>query len=181
MKPKIVSRSVIWTDAIQTIESVEIELVDGSTQRRVVTKQLPGAVIAAINDKNEILLIEGYRLAVEQPVLELPAGKIEAEDTPLEGAKRELLEETGLVGERWESLGTTFGAQGASDWTCHFFLATDLKQVEDSREAHETHTLNWTPLATCWQWMEEGRICNNFSIVGLLKTMIHLKKIETVS
>ncbi len=177
MKPKIVSRSVIWTDAIQTIESLEIELIDGSTQRRVVTKQLPGAVIAAVNERDEILLIEGYRLAVEQPVLELPAGKIEVGDTPLAGAQRELLEETGLVASNWENLGTTFGAQGASDWTCHFFLATDLKQVEDSREAHETHTLQWTPLETCWLWVEEGKICNNFSIVGVMKTMIHLKKI----
>lgn len=179
MKPKIVSRSVIWTDAIQTIESVEVELNDGSKQRRVVTKQLPGAVIAALNDKNEILLLEGYRLAVDQPVLELPAGKIEVGDTPLAGAQRELLEETGLVGNKWESLGTTFGAQGASDWTCHFFLAKDLKQVEESREAHETHTLHWTPLETCWQWVEEGKICNNFSIVGITKTMISLEKITT--
>ena len=174
-QPTIVSRSILWKGHGHSVEKVSLQVHGGDIHEQVISKHLPGAVIVAVNSKNEVVLLQKYRMAVNQTLIELPAGKIEATETAISGAQRELLEEVGLTASRWSDLGSTYGAQGSSDWMCHYFLAEDIADSVSGMNPHETHTFFWLPLTECWEQVLDGRICNNFSIVGLAKALSHLK------
>jgi len=176
-KPEIVSRAVLWKGDVETIDLLELRWQDSPVRRRVVVQTLPGAVVFALDDRGQVLLLESYRIAVDDFLVELPAGKIELGDTPLAGAQRELLEETGLRASEWIELGTACGAQGSSNWMCHYFLARGLQPGERSPESHEDHKLFWLSIEECWQWVLDGRIRNNYSIVGVMKALCYLKHV----
>ncbi len=181
-KPEILGSKTVWQGEIETIEALELLLPGGVRQTRLVTKTRPGAVVAAIDDYDRLALIEYYRLPVNDTLIELPAGKIDLEDTPLSGARRELAEEIGLVAKRWKDLGVTYGAQGASNWQCHYFLARELELTTEARELHENHLIHWVELGQCWEWVRSGRICNNYSIVGIVKALSAMDRLpESVS
>ena len=171
----IISRSILWTGRGQSVEKLSLRLQSGDIQERIISKHLPGAVIVAVNSRNEVVLLEKYRMVVDRTLIELPAGKIEPTDTAISGAQRELLEETGLISDKWTDLGVAYGAQGSSDWMCHYLLAEGTEDSGLAVDPHESHTHFWLPLTECWEWVFTGRICNNFSIVGLAKALSHLR------
>ncbi len=178
IKPGIVSRSTLWKGDVETIDVLELRWHESHVQKRVVVQTLPGAVVFAVNDGDQVLLLESYRIAVDDILVELPAGKIEVGDTPLAGAQRELAEETGLRASEWVDVGTACGAQGSSNWMCHYFLARGLERGERTPEPHENHKLLWVSIDECWQWVLDGRIRNNFSIVGITKALCHLQRLN---
>lgn len=87
------------------------------------------AMIFALTVDGRVALVEQYKHGPRCPVIELPAGMIEAGEAPLDGAKRELLEETGMEAPEWHSLGTFVhdGNWGCS--RCYGFLAIGASQV----------------------------------------------------
>lgn len=93
---------------------------------------MQAAVILALTEKREIVLVEQFRAPLGKRCLELPAGLIgdtSPGEDPLASAKRELLEETGFEAARWEPLGSFASAAGIVGSVYQFFRATDLKRV----------------------------------------------------
>ncbi|WP_373235595.1 NUDIX domain-containing protein [Cohaesibacter celericrescens] len=97
------------------------------------------AVIIPIHADGRIQLVQQYRYPVGGRYWELPQGAWEdkADVDPLELARGELAEETGLIAGRMEKLGEIFNSYGCLDQTCHMYVARDLKQGETNREATE--------------------------------------------
>lgn len=79
--------------------------------------------IICVTNQDELVLIEQFRFGVEEDFVELPAGLIDEGETPMEAARRELLEETGYSSDDWELLGTSFINPSYVDNTCHHFIA----------------------------------------------------------
>ncbi len=79
--------------------------------------------VVAITEQHSILLVEPYRDAVGQVSLEIPAGNMDAGETPMEAAKTELLEETGFAGGQWPTLSTTFPFSSWLSCVVYSFLA----------------------------------------------------------
>ncbi len=107
----------------------EQERYDGSTATWEMLKRAPGAnVIATVGDK--ILVVEE-----EQPVrgkfLGLAGGQIEPGEEPLDAAKREFLEETGMASENW-TLFRTIDPSSKIDWEVYTYLAKDCKRIKDA-------------------------------------------------
>ncbi len=91
----------------------------------------PGASLAVpITSSGEIILLRQYRFAVEQRILEFPAGTLENGEAPLTAMKRELGEETGYIASKWRSLGEMLPCPGYSNEVIHMFLAEDLKALQ---------------------------------------------------
>ena len=87
--------------------------------------------IVAITDSDEVLLIKQYRHGIGAETVEIPGGVIDSGETPLEAAKRELLEETGYVSDDWILLGEVIPNPAIQNNKCYTFLAGHARKVED--------------------------------------------------
>lgn len=96
--------------------------------------QPEGIVILPFTTNNELILIQQYRPCLKKKTLEFPAGSLEVNETKLNCAKRELLEETGFISKNWKLLGSGVLRLEREDTKNYFFLARDcefLKKNED--------------------------------------------------
>jgi len=115
---------VIFEGRMLRIERDMVRLPNGLESSREVVRH-PGAVgIIAIQDQ-QLLLVRQYRYAIAQETLEIPAGKLDPQETPLDCAVRELREETGYRGTM-EHISTFYSTPGFTDEVMHLFLARDL-------------------------------------------------------
>lgn len=115
---------VIFEGRMLRLERDIVRLPNGLETSREVVRH-PGAVaIVALQDQN-ILMVRQYRYAVGQETLEIPAGKLDPQEQPLECAERELREETGYRGIL-EPISTFYTTPGFTDEVMHLFLARDL-------------------------------------------------------
>jgi ADP-ribose pyrophosphatase len=130
----------------------------------------PGAVaIVPVLEGGKILLERQFRYAIGKVMVEIPAGKIDPGEDPLETAKRELLEETGYLAREWHHLGTIHPLVAYSNEHIELYLARSLEErhgaVLDDGEFLETFSL---PLAEAVVWVRDGRITDSKTMIGLL-------------
>ncbi|WP_446044665.1 NUDIX hydrolase [Streptomyces olivaceus] len=124
-----------------------------------------GAAIVAL-DGQDVLCVRQYRPAVDDVLLELPAGRCEPGEAPADTAARELREETGYAAGTITPLLNIFNAPCFCDGISHLFLATDLQPVLWGGEAEmQVYRL---PLGDAPAWVADGRITDAKSIIGLL-------------
>jgi ADP-ribose pyrophosphatase len=114
-------------------------------------------IVAATRD-GRLLLVEQYRPPLARNVIELPAGLVgdagNPGETPLAGARRELLEETGYEAERWTYLFDGVSSGGLSDESISLFLAEGLSRVaEGGGDASEDITVHEIPLEEVEGWL----------------------------
>ncbi|MBS0210559.1 MAG: NUDIX hydrolase [Planctomycetes bacterium] len=121
--------------------------------------QHPGAVtIVPMVDDEHVCLIRNHRVAVDETLIELPAGTLEPNEPPIETARRELIEETGFTAGRIEPLCQFFMSPGILNERMHVFLALDLKPGPTRRESgEEIENLVVT-------WGEALRLCESGEI-----------------
>ncbi|MEW6194013.1 MAG: NUDIX hydrolase [Bacteroidota bacterium] len=96
-----------------------------------------GAVVVPVKDDEKIILISQYRYPHNKVVLELPAGKLEKGEDPLDCATRELTEETGYTSKNISKLGKIFTTPGFCDEVLHIYLAKELTAGNHAREEGE--------------------------------------------
>jgi ADP-ribose pyrophosphatase len=141
---------------------------DGRTHEREVVVH-PGAVtILPIFSDGRICLIRNYRVAVDETLLELPAGTLDTGEDPAETAYRELIEETGYRARHFERMCEFFMSPGILHERMVVFVATDLQPGETALEAGE----EIEPLVVTWdeaiKLVETGGIRDAKSIAALL-------------
>jgi ADP-ribose diphosphatase len=108
----------------------------GEHEREIV--EHPGAVaIVAVDGDGKVALVRQRREAVRERLLELPAGTLEEGESPLESARRELEEETGLTGGSWRELGGFYTTPGFCRERMHVFAAEGVEAGEAKPEEDE--------------------------------------------
>lgn len=100
---------------------------------------------------------------------ELPAGRLEPGEPPIDTIRRELIEEAGIRAEHVVSLGESLSSPGIFTERIHLFLATDLTPVPDAREAAEVFDVHWVPLEEAVRRALEGEIDDSKTVIGLLR------------
>ncbi len=126
-----------------------LELPSGRRQEVEIVDH-PGAVaIAAVDGDGRLVLVRQYRHAAGDWLEEIPAGRLERGEEPLEAARRELEEETGLCAESWRLLAAPYPAPGFCSERLHLFLAEGLRPAGLDRrtpdEDEELETVRRTP------------------------------------
>ena len=119
---KTLSSQTIYDGRIVHLTLDEAELPDGTHAKREVVNHPGGVTVVALTDENEVLFVRQFRYPFKEVVLELPAGKLEKNSTPLENGKRELLEETGAIGYNYISLGAQYSSPGFCNETIHMYM-----------------------------------------------------------
>jgi 8-oxo-dGTP pyrophosphatase MutT (NUDIX family) len=162
-----VGSETVWEGRIGTVRVDTFRYDDGEQAEREVIAH-PGAVAVVAHDDERLFLVRQPREAVGEPdLLELPAGKLDAEgEGPLETAKRELAEEIGKGAKTWRHLTSFYTSPGFVDEECHVYLATDL--FDEMAEADEDERIEIVefPLADLDAVIEQCRDAK--SLVGLL-------------
>jgi 8-oxo-dGTP pyrophosphatase MutT (NUDIX family) len=116
----------VWSGRIASVRTERFRHDDGEVVDREVVSH-PGAVAVVAHDGDHLWLVKQPREAVDDYLLELPAGKLDEEgEDRLATAKRELAEEIGKAAKNWVHLTTFWASPGFSDEQIHVYLATDL-------------------------------------------------------
>lgn len=126
---KTVKSEFIYKGRIITLQVDEVLLPNGKTSNREIVKH-PGAVaIIAITEDKKIILVEQYRKALERSIIEIPAGKMETGESPVETALRELEEETGYTTNNLQYLQSFATSPGFADEVIHLYLAEHIVEM----------------------------------------------------
>jgi ADP-ribose diphosphatase len=137
----------------------------GEHEREIV--EHPGAVaIVAVDDEGMVTLVRQRREAARKDLLELPAGTLEQGETPLDSARRELEEETGLTGGEWRELAGFYTTPGFCREYMHVFAAEGVTSGEASPEADEDLELVRWPVNDIAERVSE--LDDAKSVAGLL-------------
>lgn len=135
--------------------------------------------IVAIKDSGHIVLVQQFRPAVEQTLVELPAGHVEAGQTPLEAARIELEEETGYRARSLVQLGSpTFVDHGRMNNRVWYFLATGLEPLPQGATQPEggLTLLEWT-LPEFWKRLREGDFPCSLNMTAVLLAALQEPKL----
>lgn len=155
----------------------EFETPDGDIVSRDVVRH-PGAVSVVPLDGDEFVLVRQYRAPAEVDLLEIPAGKRDVADEPLETtALRELAEEVGLTTTKpLVRLAEFYNSVGFSDEYSYVFLATDLEAVPLDRQGPEEQhmTIERWPVDSIAAAIAAGEINDAKTVIGLLAALRHL-------
>ncbi|GAB4303052.1 MAG: NUDIX hydrolase [Desulfuromonadia bacterium] len=133
-----------------------------------------GVAVVPVHRDGTVTLISQYRPAVGKTLLELPAGRLDPNETPLACGLRELKEETGLSAGDMTPLGSIYTSPGIFDEVIHLFLATDLVEGEADPESYEEILCQRIPIGEALQMVVEGGIQDGKSIAGLVRAAHHL-------
>lgn len=153
----------IYTGRVLNLDIDKVRFPDGSTGELEIIRH-PGAsaIIPFLSDPAgddpQILLIKQYRYSAEDFLYEVPAGRLDPNESPLDCARRELMEETGCSAERIEPLYTFYTTPGFIDERIHGFIASGLTRGESSREADEFMTLETMTLSRALELIQRGEI-----------------------
>lgn len=119
------------------VSRVTLQNDEGKEIQRDVVEHPGAACVIPMIGKDEVLLIEQWRIGAKRPLLEIPAGTLDAGEDPLACAERELEEETGYKAGKLEHLFTMFPSPGILDEKMHIFVATDLTEGTQNLEDDE--------------------------------------------
>ncbi|AST06882.1 MULTISPECIES: NUDIX hydrolase [Anoxybacillus] len=173
---KTMNQQRIFSGKVIDVYVEDVLLPNGETSKREIVKH-PGAVaVLAITEENKIVLVRQYRKALERVLVEIPAGKLEKGEAPLETAKRELEEETGYVCEKMEPLHSFYTSPGFADELVHIFLAKGLtkkseKQMLDDDEFVDVLEVT---LEEALKMVEDKQIYDAKTIYALLYWQLHM-------
>ena len=123
---KTIKETHIYTGNYLEINNVEVELPNGKTSNRDIIKHPGACAIIPFLDKETVLLVEQFRKPLEKTILEIPAGKLDKNEDPLNCAYRELEEETGYKADSITYLGSIATATGFCDEIIHLYKAENL-------------------------------------------------------
>lgn len=146
-----------------------VELPDGSEAIREIVRH-PGAVcVIPVTKDMDVVTVKQYRYAFEQIMLEIPAGKLEPGENPLEAVKRELEEESGVVAKKIEYLGEIFTTVAIFDEKIHLYLATELEFKDAHPDDDEFLEVETIPLSELYNMVMDGDIKDAKTQIAILK------------
>lgn len=165
---KTISSALIFEGKILNLRVDKVSLPDGNQSKREIVEHRGAAAILAMDEQNDIWMVKQYRKPVEQVLLEIPAGTLEENEKPLECAKRELEEETGLIADSWYYFTSYYSAPGFCNEKLYLYIARDLKLkpglTTDSDEFIETFKI---PLSEAYEKVRAGEIMDGKSIIAI--------------
>ena len=168
LREQVLSEDTVFQGRIFDTNRLTVTLPDGRQAQRDVLRH-PGAVaIVALTDDGRICLVRQYRTSLGRVTVEVPAGKLDPGEDPLECAHRELLEETGMVADRMAFLTTIATAVGFCDELIHLYMATGLHFSQSDPDADEFINVDLVPLNELIDAVLDGRIEDAKTVVGAL-------------
>jgi 8-oxo-dGTP pyrophosphatase MutT (NUDIX family) len=166
---RTLSSRTIYRNAWLTLREDRVIRPDGAEGIYSVVEMRPSCGIVAINEDNQIALVGQWRYVHDKYSLEIPTGGSEQDETPLDAARRELLEETGITAGDWIALGTIDNSNGSTTDVAHIFLARNFATGSTVPQGDEQVELRWMPFADAVLSVMSGEITESVSVAAILK------------
>lgn len=167
------ARRELYKGRIFTLDRDTVRFPDGSESEFDIVRH-PGAsaVVPFLSDPEgeepQILLLRQFRYAAGGYIYEVPAGRLDPGEEPIDCAVRELKEETGCTADRVEPLFTMFTTPGFTDEIIHVFMATGLTHGEAAREPDEFADVVIMRLAEALELIQKGAIPDGKTALAIL-------------
>jgi 8-oxo-dGTP pyrophosphatase MutT (NUDIX family) len=165
----------VYKGKVLKLNLERVKLPNGTVVELEVAHHPGGAVVVALDADGRVCLLRQYRHAAGGWITELPAGKIDNREPPLECAKRELAEEAGVTARYWKRLGQFFSSPGVFTEVIHVFLARGLAPCDSAPEAHEVFEARWVPLAEATALAAGGGLPDAKTTIGLFWAQAELQ------
>lgn len=154
------------------------ELPSGKPYKAYVFEFDSWANVVAITKNNEVVLVKQYRHGVQEVLLELPGGVVDDGENPLEGAKRELMEETGYSAGNIIEIGRLYPNPAIQQNTLYCYLATDAELAgEQHLDDAEEIEVELIPLDDLIEMAAQGKFLHALNVAVLFQALAHLKRI----
>ena len=163
------NHSIRFQGKIISVETAEVTLPNGTSMQIESVHHPGGAAVVAVDENNQICLLKQYRPVFDAWLWELPAGKIDDHEPPLETARRELTEEAGIVARDWQSLGYMLSSPGVYSEKVYLYAARELQQVDSAVEEHEIFEIHWLDVETVISMIASNEITDAKSVIAILK------------
>jgi ADP-ribose pyrophosphatase len=168
-------QSVKYQGRIFSVIAGQAQLADGhQVPREMVVHQGGVAIVPLLGE--EVVLVRQFRIAIGGRLLELPAGRLEGDESPEYRARRELEEEAGYQAGAMELLSTYYSSAGFTNERLSIFLATDLREVGQQLESDENIELVRLSLAEVRTGLAAGRFEDAKTIIGLRGCLDYLER-----
>lgn len=166
---KKVSSEQIYDGMIISLRKDQVELEDGGTAFREVIDHPGGVAVLAVDADGQILFVSQYRYAVQEELIELPAGKLERGEDPAAAGMRELEEECGCIAGRFEPFGKLYPTCAYDTEVIHLYLAQDLRPSKQHLDEGEFLTVRKIPADEALRMVLAGEVPDAKTQVGILK------------
>ena len=166
---KTLSREEIYKGRVVELHNDRILLPDGRESTREVMEHPGGVTIIPVDEHGVVTCVRQYRYPMGRHLLEVPAGKLERGEDPLECAVRELSEETGLTAEKFIDLGRIYPSPGYSAEILYLYLALGLHPGEMHLDEGEFLDVEQHTLEELTEQIMRGELCDAKTVAAVLK------------
>lgn len=168
LEETIDSEDVVYTGTLFNVDKLTVTLPNGSRGEQDVVRH-PGAVaVVALTDDGHICLVRQFRAALGRVTVEIPAGKLDPGEDPLDCAHRELREETGFTAKKMAYLTTIATSAGFADELIHIYMATGLSLAQSDPDDDEFINVDLVDVSELVSAVLDGRIEDAKTVVGAL-------------
>jgi ADP-ribose pyrophosphatase len=170
MKPtmKIISSREVYKCGLFRVTEEEATDPSGFHINRSIVRHMGSAVMMPVDEKKRILLVRQFRLPAGKSLWELPAGRLDAGEKPLQAARRELREETGYTARKWTKLARFWPSPGFVDEVMTIYLATGLAEGKPHPMDDERIECRWFTRRELDGMIRAGKIEDGKTIIGFL-------------
>jgi ADP-ribose pyrophosphatase len=156
---EIIGKERKFDGVVIDVEHWQVRLPDGKTSLREIALHKGAAAVIPVDGEGRVAMVRQFRTPVGRVMLEIPAGKLDyVGEDPLDCAKRELREETGLAAGKWRKLVALRTTPGFCNETIHLYMAQQLSQGERELDEDEFLNVEWMPLESIAEKVLSGEI-----------------------
>lgn len=166
---KTLSKDYKYNGKIINMRVDEAELENGKTATREVVEHSGGVCVAALDEENCLLMVRQFRYPYGEVLLEIPAGKREKGEDPIECGKRELEEETGYTAEKYTDLGKLYPTPAYVDEVIYMYYAENLSKTHQHLDEDEFLSVERVPFDDAVKMVMNGEIRDAKTQVAILK------------
>lgn len=170
------SRETLFQGRIIEVHRDQVRLPDGSESVREIVEHHGGVGVIPVDDEGMVCCVRQYRYAFGEHVLEIPAGKLEKGEDPLECARRELSEETGFTARRFIDLGRAYPSPGYCHEILYIYLAAGLNPGKAHLDPGEFLDVERYSLDELADMAMNGELRDAKTVIAVLKAKRYLEQ-----